>query len=59
MRLLTREQICYDTFLRLAIRDYVLSWCKPGASTKSLFDAVGLLMTNKIKSQQNIILKEE
>ncbi len=31
---------------------------KPGASNKDFFDAVGPFMTNKIKSQQNIILKE-
>ncbi len=36
---------------RLAIRDYLLSRCKPGASNKDFFDAVGPLMTNKIKSQ--------
>ncbi len=44
---------------RLSIRDYILSRCKPGASNKDFFDAVGPFMTNKIKSQQNIILQEE
>ncbi len=33
---------------RLDIRDYFVSRCKPCASNKDFFDAVGPLMTNKI-----------
>ena len=44
---------------RDAIRDYFLSKCKPGASPKDFWNAIGPFMSTKTKSQRNIILKEE
>ncbi len=44
---------------RLPIREYLLSRCKPGVSNIDFVDVVGPFMTNKIKSQWNIILKED
>ncbi len=37
---------------------YVLSKCKPGASSKEYFDVVCPFMKNKCRLQRNIILKE-
>ncbi len=44
---------------RKAIKDYLLSKYKPGASSKEFFDAVGPFMNNKCRLQGNIILKED
>ncbi len=46
---------------RKTIKDYLLSKCKPGASSKDFFffDAVGPFMNNKCRLQRNIILKED
>ncbi len=44
---------------RKAIKDYLLSKFKPGASSKEVFDAVGYFMNNKCRLQRNIILKED
>ncbi len=42
-----------------AIRDYFMSKCKPDASPKDFWNAVGPFLTSKNRSQQNIILKED
>ena len=44
---------------RSAIKDYILSKCRPGASQKDFWDIVGPFMANKSKSQRNIILRED
>ncbi len=36
---------------RKTIKDFLLSKCKPGASLKVFFDAVGPFINNKFKSQ--------
>ena len=44
---------------RIAIKEYFLSKCKPGAAQKEFWDAVCPFMANNTKSQRNVILKED
>ncbi len=44
---------------RWAIKEYLLSKCKPGASAKECFDAVWPFMNKKCRLQRIIILKED
>ncbi len=44
---------------RKTIKDYLLSKCKPGASSKQSFDVLGPFINNKCRSQRNILLKED
>jgi hypothetical protein len=43
---------------RNAIKEFFLSKCKPGASPRDFWNAVGPFLSNKSKSRRNIILKE-
>jgi exonuclease III len=57
--LLYRQQRNKVTGLRRkAIRDFFLSKGKPGASPRDFWNAIGPFLSNKKKSQRNIILKE-
>ena len=43
---------------RNAIREFFMSKCKPGASPRDFWKAVGPFMSTKSKSRRNILLKE-
>ncbi len=44
---------------RISIKKHFMSQCKPGASTKVVFNAVGPFLSSKPKSRRHIILKED
>ncbi len=44
---------------RVAIKNHFMFKCKPGASTKDFFSAVGPFLSSKSKSRRHIILKED
>ncbi len=44
---------------RVAIKNHFMSKCKPGASTKDFFNAVGPFLSSKPKSRRHIVLKED
>ncbi len=44
---------------RVAIKNHFKSKCKPGASAKDLFNAVGPFLSSKLKSRRHVILKED
>ncbi len=43
---------------RKAIQEFFMSKCKPGASPRDFWNAIGPFLSKKNKSQRNIILKE-
>ncbi len=42
-----------------AIKSYIMSRCKPGATSKDFFDTVAPFLSSKSKSRRHIILKED
>ena len=55
----TKQRNKVTDMRRIAIKEYFMSKCKPGASPRDFWNAIGPFLSSKSKSHRNIILKEE